>query len=53
MNHAATVWFEEFMPAMETFNSQNVDFGELYSKVTYDLQKMKVNLLLIHYLTMI
>lgn len=35
MDHAAKVWFEDFVPAMETFNSQNVDFGELYSKDVY------------------
>lgn len=35
MDYAAKVWFEEFVPAMETFNSQNVDFGELYSKDVY------------------
>ncbi len=35
MDYAAKVWFEEFVPAIETFNSQNVDTGELYSKDVY------------------
>ncbi len=40
MAHAAQVWFEEFVPAIETFNSANINSGELYSKdVYYDYLK--------------
>lgn len=35
MAHAAQVWFEEFVPALETFNSENVTDGEIYSKDVY------------------
>lgn len=35
MNHAAQVWFNEFVPAIETFNSKNVEVGELYSSDVY------------------
>ncbi len=35
MDYAATVWFEDFVPAIETFNSQNVDYGEVYSSDVY------------------
>lgn len=35
MDYAAQVWFEEFVPAMEVFNSNGVDEGELYSKDVY------------------
>ena len=35
MDYAAQVWFEEFVPALELFNSENVDAGELYSKDVY------------------
>ncbi|MBQ8001730.1 MAG: CotH kinase family protein [Ruminococcus sp.] len=35
MDYAAQVWFDEFMPAMDTFNSKYVDYGELYSSDVY------------------
>lgn len=35
MTHAAQVWFEEFVPAIDTFNSTGIDSGELYSKDVY------------------
>ncbi len=35
MNYAAQVWFNEFVPAIETFNSKNVNEGELYSSDVY------------------
>lgn len=35
MNYAAQVWFEDFVPALETFNSENISTGELYSKDVY------------------
>ncbi|MBQ2944606.1 MAG: CotH kinase family protein [Ruminococcus sp.] len=35
MEYAAKVWFEEFVPAMKTFNSKNIDSGELYSSDVY------------------
>ena len=35
MEHAAQVWFNEFVPAIETFNSKGVAAGELYSKDVY------------------
>ncbi len=35
MENAAKVWFEEFVPAMKTFNSQGVASGELYSSDVY------------------
>lgn len=40
MDYAAQVWFNEFVPAIETFNSENVTEGELYSSdVYYNLLK--------------
>lgn len=40
MARAAQIWFEDFVPAIETFNSTGVDTGELYSKdVYYDYLK--------------
>lgn len=35
MANAAQVWFNEFVPAIETFNSQSVSSGELYSSDVY------------------
>lgn len=35
MEYAAQVWFEDFVPAIETFNSENIATGELYSKDVY------------------
>lgn len=35
MEYAAKVWFEDFVPAIEIFNSKNVDSGELYSSNVY------------------
>ena len=35
MAHAAQVWFNEFVPAIEAFNSQNISTGELYSSDVY------------------
>ncbi len=35
MAHAAQVWFEDFIPAIDKFNSQGVAEGELYSKDVY------------------
>jgi hypothetical protein len=34
-NRAAKIWFEEFVPALNTFNSTNVSNGEIYSKDVY------------------
>lgn len=31
----AEIWFEDFVPALETFNSENVADGEIYSKDVY------------------
>lgn len=40
MAHAAQVWFDEFVPAIDTFNASGIDSGELYSKdVYYDYLK--------------
>lgn len=40
MARAAQIWFEDFVPAIETFNSTGVDTGELYSQdVYYDYLK--------------
>ena len=35
MKNAAQVWFNEFVPAIKTFNSENVNSGEIYSKDVY------------------
>lgn len=35
MAKAAEIWFEEFVPAMNIFNSSGVSSGELYSKDVY------------------
>lgn len=35
MARAAQIWFEDFVPAIETFNSTGVNTGELYSKDVY------------------
>ena len=35
MKYAAQVWFNEFVPAIETFNSTDVSTGELYSSDVY------------------
>lgn len=40
MAHAAQVWFDDFIPAIDIFNSTGVNSGELYSKdVYYDYLK--------------
>lgn len=35
MDYAAQVWFEEFVPALNKFNSTDIATGELYSKDVY------------------
>lgn len=35
MERAAQIWFEEFVPAIATFNSIGVSTGEIYSKDVY------------------
>ncbi len=35
MENAAKVWFEDFLPAINTFNSEGIASGELYSKDVY------------------
>ncbi|MGN0453049.1 MAG: CotH kinase family protein [Ruminococcus sp.] len=35
MDYAAQVWFDEFLPAINTFNSEGVSEGELFSKDVY------------------
>ncbi|MBR2723869.1 MAG: CotH kinase family protein [Ruminococcus sp.] len=35
MAHAAQVWFDEFVPAIDIFNSTGIDSGELYSQDVY------------------
>ena len=35
MKRCAEIWFEEFVPALEIYNSENVQEGEIYSKDVY------------------
>ncbi len=35
MDHAAQVWFEDFVPALDIFYSTGIDSGEIYSKDVY------------------
>ncbi len=35
MYNAAQVWFNDFVPALETFNSTGISSGEIYSKDVY------------------
>ncbi len=40
MDYAADVWFEDFLPAINSFNQRGIAEGELYSKdVYYDILK--------------
>lgn len=35
MKYAAQIWFDEFIPAINEFNSKNISTGELYSSDVY------------------